>query len=125
MVDIGNQHLWLLVTVATLDFDTLRNELRSPGANLPVLLAGLGVLGMAWPHAPCAERFDGVDNGTACAAVLTATREHVRASSPHGAVVLRTLPKRSHQARAGTARVGAAQRMVEAGIVCSVRNTIT
>jgi O-antigen ligase len=54
--------LWLLVTVPTLDFDTLRDELRSPSASLPLLLASLGVLGMAWSPAPWAERVDGVDS---------------------------------------------------------------
>jgi O-antigen ligase len=54
--------LWLLVTVPTLDFGTLRDELQSPSASLPVLLAGLGVLGMLWSPASWAERVDGVDS---------------------------------------------------------------
>jgi O-antigen ligase len=54
--------LWLLITVPTLDFGTLRDELRSPSAGLPVLLAGLGVLGMFWSPASWTERVDGVDS---------------------------------------------------------------
>jgi O-antigen ligase len=52
--------LWLLVTVPTLNFGTLRDELRLPSASLPVLLAALGVLGMLWSPASWAERIDGV-----------------------------------------------------------------
>jgi O-antigen ligase len=54
--------LWLLVSVPTVGFGAIRDELRSPSASLPVLLASLGVVGMLWSPASWAERVDGVDS---------------------------------------------------------------
>jgi O-antigen ligase len=54
--------LWLLVSVPTVGFGALRDQLRSPSASLPVLLASLGVVGMLWSPASWAERVDGVDS---------------------------------------------------------------
>lgn len=52
--------LWLVALVPTLDAAGLRREVLTPAGGLPVLLWGLGVLGMLWADVPLADRLQGL-----------------------------------------------------------------
>jgi O-antigen ligase len=79
--------LWLLVTLPTLDFETLREELRSPSGSLPVLLAGLGILGMLWSPTSWAERIDGVDSFLRLLLIPVLFAQFRRSSRGHWALI--------------------------------------
>jgi O-antigen ligase len=53
---------WLLAVLPTLSFEALRREVRSAPGGLPVLLAIIAVLGMAWADVPLGERLHGVES---------------------------------------------------------------
>jgi O-antigen ligase len=52
--------LWLIAVVPALDPAALRRELASPAGGLPVLLWGLGALGMLWADVGWSERLAGL-----------------------------------------------------------------
>jgi O-antigen ligase len=54
--------IWLLVLVPTLDWESLRRELKMPAGALPVVLVALGVLGMAWADVIWFERWKGLES---------------------------------------------------------------
>jgi O-antigen ligase len=54
--------LWLLATLPTLTIEALRREVLSAPGGLPVLLALLAAIGMAWADVPVGERFHGVES---------------------------------------------------------------
>jgi O-antigen ligase len=51
--------VWLAVLLPTLDWPRLRRELFSPAGGLPVLLALLAIIGMAWADVGWGERLHG------------------------------------------------------------------
>jgi O-antigen ligase len=51
---------WLLVLLPTLDAAALRREVLTPAGGLPVLLWGLGALGMLWADVAWSARFSGL-----------------------------------------------------------------
>jgi O-antigen ligase len=51
--------LWLAALFPTLDLPTIRREVFTAAGGLPVLLWGLGAIGMLWADAGWAERFHG------------------------------------------------------------------
>jgi O-antigen ligase len=53
--------LWLVAVVPTLDVASLRRELLSPAGGLPVLLWGLGAVGMLWADVGWSERIAGLN----------------------------------------------------------------
>jgi hypothetical protein len=53
---------WLLALLPTLDVATVRRELATAAGGLPVLLWGLGVVGMLWADVSWTERFRGLDS---------------------------------------------------------------
>jgi O-antigen ligase len=52
--------LWLIALAPTLDVAAVRRELASPAGGLPVLLWGVGALGMLWADVSWSERLDGL-----------------------------------------------------------------
>ena len=53
---------WLLALIPTLEWPDVRRELTTAAGGLPVLLFGLGVLGMAWADVSWSARWDGLDS---------------------------------------------------------------
>ena len=54
--------IWLLVLIPTLDWESLRRELKTPAGVLPVALVALGVLGMLWADVTWFERWKGLES---------------------------------------------------------------
>jgi O-antigen ligase len=54
--------IWLLVLIPTLDWESLRRELKMPAGALPVVLVALGVLGMVWADVTWLERWKGLES---------------------------------------------------------------
>jgi O-antigen ligase len=54
--------LWLLALIPTLEWASLRRELKTPAGCLPVLLVLLGVFGMLWADVTWIERWKGLDS---------------------------------------------------------------
>src|SRR5882672_2821444 len=52
--------IWLLVLLPTLDVASLRRVLTTPAGVLPVLLWGLGVVGMLWSDAAWADKVEAI-----------------------------------------------------------------
>jgi O-antigen ligase len=52
--------LWLIAVVPTLDVASLRREVLSPAGGLPVLLWGVGAVGMLWADVSWSERIAGL-----------------------------------------------------------------
>jgi O-antigen ligase len=52
--------LWLIALAPTLDIASVRREVVSPASGLPVLLWGVGALGMLWADVSWSERLDGL-----------------------------------------------------------------
>jgi O-antigen ligase len=52
--------LWLIAVAPTLDVASLRREILSPAGGLPVLLWGIGALGMLWADVSWSERIAGL-----------------------------------------------------------------
>jgi O-antigen ligase len=52
--------LWLIALAPTLDIASVRREVASPAGGLPVLLWGMGALGMLWADVSWSERLDGL-----------------------------------------------------------------
>jgi O-antigen ligase len=52
--------LWLVALVPTLDAAALRREVMSPAGGLPILLWGIGALGMLWADVSWSERIAGM-----------------------------------------------------------------
>jgi hypothetical protein len=48
--------LWLVASLPSLDLADLRRVIATPAGGFPVLLWGLGVLGMLWAEVPWADR---------------------------------------------------------------------
>lgn len=53
--------LWLLVALATTDWAAFKRSLLKPAGGLPVLLFGLGLVGMFWADVSWTERLGGLD----------------------------------------------------------------
>src|SRR5262249_6722733 len=51
--------LWLIALAPTLNVEDLRRMLATPAGGLPAALWLLGLIGLAWGHAPIAERLSG------------------------------------------------------------------
>ncbi len=52
--------LWLIAVAATLDLASVRRELMTPAGGLPLLLWGLGALGMLWADVSWSDRIEGL-----------------------------------------------------------------
>lgn len=52
--------VWLFALLPTLKIGSIRDELKTPAAGLPVLLWCLGVVGMLWADVPWTERLEGL-----------------------------------------------------------------
>ena len=53
---------WLLAVLPTLDMAALKRELLTPAGGLPVLLWGLGLIGMMWADVDWVARYRGFDS---------------------------------------------------------------
>jgi O-antigen ligase len=53
--------LWLIVVLPTLDAAAIKRELATAAGGLPVLLWGLGLIGMLWADVDWIERYRGLD----------------------------------------------------------------
>ncbi len=53
---------WLLAVLPTLDMAALKRELMTPAGGLPVLLWGLGLIGMMWADVDWVARYRGFDS---------------------------------------------------------------
>ena len=49
--------LWLVATLPTLDFATVRREALSAPGGLPIVLVGVAAAGLLWSDAPVLEAF--------------------------------------------------------------------
>jgi O-antigen ligase len=54
--------LWLLTAIPTFDLPSLRRVCLTPAGYLPLILVGLGAVGMLWAGVSWAERFDGLSS---------------------------------------------------------------
>jgi O-antigen ligase len=54
--------LWLVALVPTLSWGDIRRELGTPPGGLPVVLFGLGLLGMLWADVTLLDRWRGLDS---------------------------------------------------------------
>lgn len=54
--------LWLLALIPTLEWGDVRQDILTPAGGLPVLLWGLGIVGMAWADVTWAERWGGLNS---------------------------------------------------------------
>ena len=54
--------LWIVTLIPTLHWVDIRRELAMPAGGLPVLLVGLGIVGMLWADVSLVERWKGLDS---------------------------------------------------------------
>jgi O-antigen ligase len=52
--------LWLIAVAPTLDLASVRREVMTPAGGLPLLLWGIGALGMLWADVSWSDRLDGL-----------------------------------------------------------------
>src|SRR5690554_944596 len=53
--------MWLVALIPSLEWPEVRRELLTPAGGLPVLLFGLGALGMLWAEVDWSARWAGLD----------------------------------------------------------------
>jgi O-antigen ligase len=54
--------LWLVTLIPTIDLVSLRRGITTPAGGLPLLLFGLGAIGMLWANVPFSARLDGIES---------------------------------------------------------------